>query len=315
MQFFSGVQQIGIGVEDASKAYDWYKNKFHFSLKFFDDVATASLMTDYTGNKAEKRRAILALKKAGGGGLEIWQFKDRKPVAQPIITPQSLGILGAICGDLPRTEISADVLWTGSLGVKDPFGNVFVAGSDIPGGKAGIRGAVIAVSDLKVSESFYCDLLGFKKFREEEHLWDGIPCQVNSYVLEGKPALFSGLLGSMELKLVAVEIDAKKHHFENRYWGDQGFIHLCFECPGMDKFADRANDSGYGLKVDSAESFGMSDAAGRFGYIEDPDGTLIELVETHKIPVSKKLGLSLDLNKYKSKPIPAWILKAIVNFA
>lgn len=315
MQFFSGVQQIGIGVEDASKAYDWYKNNFDFQLKFFDDVATASLMTEYTGKVAEQRRAILALKKAGGGGLEIWQFKNRSPKAQPIITPNSLGIIGAICGDLPISEISTDVLWTGSLGVKDPFGNVFVAGSDVKGAKPGIRGAVIGVSDLRKSEAFYCNLLGFKKFREEEHQWQGEDCQVNSYSLDTKKALFSGLLGSMELKLVETQTIDKVHHFKDRYWGDQGFIHLCFECPGMDDFAEKAKQAGFGLTVDSAESFGMSDAAGRFGYIEDPDGTLIELVETHKIPVSKKLGLSLDLNKYKSKPIPQWILKAIVKLA
>ena len=31
----------------------------------------------------------------------------------------------------------------------------------------------------------------------------------------------------------------------------------------------------------------MGDAAGQFAYIEDPDGTLIEFVETHKVPLVK----------------------------
>ena len=45
---------------------------------------------------------------------------------------------------------------------------------------------------------------------------------------------------------------------------------------------------GYSLTVDSNESFDMGDAAGRFSYIEDPDGTLIEFVETHKLPYREK---------------------------
>jgi hypothetical protein len=60
---------------------------------------------------------------------------------------------------------------------------------------------------------------------------------------------------------------------------------------------------GYPFTVDSSqsfkegESFDMGEAAGQFAYIEDPDGTLIELVEAHKIPLLKKLNLYLDLRK------------------
>ena len=34
-----------------------------------------------------------------------------------------------------------------------------------------------------------------------------------------------------------------------------------------------------------------------FTYIEDPDGTLIEFVETHKVPIAKKFGLFVDMIK------------------
>ena len=38
----------------------------------------------------------------------------------------------------------------------------------------------------------------------------------------------------------------------------------------------------------------MGEAAGHFSYIQDPDGTLIEFVETHKVPILKKLdGISI----------------------
>ena len=41
----------------------------------------------------------------------------------------------------------------------------------------------------------------------------------------------------------------------------------------------------------------MGEAAGHFAYIEDPDGTLIEFVETLKIPIIKKLGWYINLEK------------------
>ncbi len=53
----------------------------------------------------------------------------------------------------------------------------------------------------------------------------------------------------------------------------------------------------------------MGESGGRFAYVEDPDGTLIEMVETHKIPVLKKLGFYLNLKNRKSgKPLPNWMV-------
>ena len=56
----------------------------------------------------------------------------------------------------------------------------------------------------------------------------------------------------------------------------------------------------------------MGDAAGHFTYIEDPDGTLIEFVETHKIPILKKIGWNLNLMKRnKLKALPNFMLKTL----
>jgi hypothetical protein len=53
----------------------------------------------------------------------------------------------------------------------------------------------------------------------------------------------------------------------------------------------------------------MGASAGRFGYMEDPDGTLIELVETHRVPIFKKLNWYYDLKKRKhNKPLPDWMI-------
>ena len=74
---------------------------------------------------------------------------------------------------------------------------------------------------------------------------------------------------------------------------------------------------GFPFTVDSKKShegsaFDMGEAAGHFSYIEDPDGTLIEFVETQKVPVLKKFGLYLDLRKRDpNKSLPDWMVKTL----
>ncbi|MGB0166419.1 MAG: VOC family protein [Luteibaculum sp.] len=309
MKFFSGVQQIGIGVTDAEEAFKWYSQQLNFGLRLFDDVAQASLMAKFTGGNAEERRAILSLHPHGGGGLEIWQFLNRSPRKSPPIVPGSTGILGAVIGSCPTHILKHNILWEGSLGLNDLYGNVFLAGSDLENGKCGIRGAAIGVSNKEKSEQFYCDILGFKKVREEEVLWQNQVGTVSYLQLEVKQALFSHLLGNMELRLVHFPSAIHEQLFTGRFWGDCGFIHLCLETPNMGSFKNWCKQHNLEFAVDSEASFGMSDSSGRFGYIQDPDGTLIELVETHKIPLSKKLNWYLDLAKYKEKPLEKWKLK------
>jgi hypothetical protein len=65
----------------------------------------------------------------------------------------------------------------------------------------------------------------------------------------------------------------------------------------------------YHFTVDSEDTFDMGKSGGRFAYVEDPDGTLIEMVETHKVPIHKKFGIYLNLKKRKSqKPLPDWMV-------
>ena len=70
---------------------------------------------------------------------------------------------------------------------------------------------------------------------------------------------------------------------------------------------------GHPFVCDSGTDFGMGDADGHFTYVEDPDGTLIEFVETFKIPIAKKLGLYLNL-KNKDDHKSLGILK-LLRFA
>lgn len=72
---------------------------------------------------------------------------------------------------------------------------------------------------------------------------------------------------------------------------------------------------GHPFTVDSCPGdieFDMGDASGHFTYIEDPDGTLIEFVETHKIPIVKKLGWFLDMKKRDpKKSLPKFLFRMI----
>ena len=80
----------------------------------------------------------------------------------------------------------------------------------------------------------------------------------------------------------------------------------------MGAIKDNLAKDGIPLTVDSGNEFDMGKAAGRFSYLEDPDGTLIEMVETFKVPIMEKLGWYLNLDKRKStKNLPNFIVKLL----
>jgi len=89
-----GIQQVGIGVKDLREAWRWYSRMFGTDCRVFDDRTEASLMLPYTGNVAQRRHAILALNLQSGGGFEVWQYTERKPVSiKEEIRLGDLGIL------------------------------------------------------------------------------------------------------------------------------------------------------------------------------------------------------------------------------
>jgi hypothetical protein len=114
------------------------------------------------------------------------------------------------------------------------------------------------------------------------------------------------------LELIARKDGRGMPIFKDRFWGDLGYIHLCFDVTNMEALQKELEAGGFKFTVDSASSFDMGEAAGRFTYIEDPDGTWIEFVETHKVPIMKKLGWYLNLkNRKPHKPLPRFMLRAM----
>ena len=78
----------------------------------------------------------------------------------------------------------------------------------------------------------------------------------------------------------------------------------------MDELKEYSSKKGYEFTVDSGD-FEMGNAAGRFAYVEDPDGTLIEFVETYEVPIVEKLGWSIKLRKRARKPLPRLMINAM----
>jgi catechol 2,3-dioxygenase-like lactoylglutathione lyase family enzyme len=213
--------------------------------------------------------------------------------------------------------------------VEDPNGNPFqiVEGSGWftstghPSHCGGVAGSIIGVSSMEQSLKLYRDVLGYEtmvydvtnSFEDFAPLSQGTFRRVKLIHREARKGPFAKLLGPTSIELVqSMDRTDVRRIFENRFWGDWGFIHLCFDIQGMDVLKRKCEQAGFPFTVDSANTFDMGEAGGRFSYIEDPDGAWIEFVETHKVPVIKKIGWYLNLkNRQPGKFLPNWMLKAM----
>lgn len=344
----SGIQQVGIGVINLKEAWKWYIKNFGMDCRIFEDDAVAKLMLPYTGGKPRSRHAVLAINLQSGGGFEIWQYKGREPeLISGEIKMGDMGILGCKMKvkDINKAysfyyninsnlmgEPKADPSGKMSFFLRDPYGNIFQMIEDhswfmnenkVTGGS---YGALIGVSDIEKARVVYSDILGY-----DDVVYDKtgvfpdlstLPGGNNIFrrVLLKSSVPFSGpfskVFGQSVIELICAEKPGRKI-YDKRYWGDPGFIHLCYDIRGMDEMKDYCRAKGFPFTVDSKDShqgnsFDMGEAAGHFAYIEDPDGTLLEFVETHKVPILKKIGWYLDLRKRDPrKSLPDWILKTL----
>jgi catechol 2,3-dioxygenase-like lactoylglutathione lyase family enzyme len=340
----AGIQQVGVGIPNVHESFKWYATHFGMDIPIFEEAAEANLMLPYTGGKPHMRHAILAINLKGGGGFEIWQYTSRKP--EPCSFELQLGDLGFYCAKMKTSdvkgsfdflksknvnlvsEIVKDPNGNDSFYLRDPWSNLFqVVKSDSWFGKGmqltgGPAGMIVGVSDIEKSKKFYADILGYDtvvydkqgSFDDLKNLPSGTQKVHRVLLKHSKPrsGAFSKLLGASEIELVKTLERTPKKIFENRFWGDQGFIHLCFDISNQKAMKVVCAEKGYPYTIDSGEKFDMGEAAGHFSYIEDPDGALIEFVETKKIPIMKKLGWYLDLRKRDaSKPLPDWMLKVL----
>jgi catechol 2,3-dioxygenase-like lactoylglutathione lyase family enzyme len=344
--FISGIQQVGVGTVDMRKSWDWYIDMFGIDIKILEDDTVAERMLPYTGNQPQKRHACIAVNLQGGGGLEIWQYSERTPV--PVAFDIAVGDLGIFaakikCRDVKAFHAYASSKWpecgavtalpdgTPCLYLRDLYGNylqvveqpdIYIEQHCLTGG---VAGAVIGVTDMDASVRFYREVLGYEQVIYDEtgrfDDWQMLPGSGEQYrrVLLKDPSKPKGPLSELMpkgcIELVQALDRTPRKIYEGRYWGDPGFIQLCFDITNMKQLGEFCASKGHPFTVDSCpdnEVFDMGDASGHFTYIEDPDGTLIEFVETHKIPVIKKIGWFIDLiNRKREKPLPRFLFKAM----
>jgi len=329
----NGIQQVGIGTTDVHESWKWYRKNFGFTTKVFDEAAEAPLMTQYTGGAVHARHAMLAMNLNGGGGMEIWQFTSRRSADQLPFSLLRTGLLVTRikCTSAAQAQKSVgshavgnvhpDPAGNKSFAVIDPWGNPFIAAEsnawfNKKGLFGGIEGIVIGVSNMEKSLKFYQKVLQI-----DQVVFDQTAVFEDFNALAGgenefrrvrlKPSkrntgAFSEVFGEFYLELIQpTKTPNLPHNLSGRYWGDQGYIHLCFDVNNMNSIKERAKQLENPFTIDSGETFSMGEAAGRFAYVEDPDHTLIELVETDRITISKKPKLFLTLTESrKRKPLP-----------
>lgn len=334
----SGIQQVGIGVRDAEACFTWYRKMFGMDVPVFKDASTAELMLRYTGGEPRKRYAILALNMQGGGGFEIWQYTERVSAKPEFnVEPGDLGIFGVILKShdvkkahaymqaqgLNPSPLYRDPVEGERFHVLDPDGNRFTIApgtswfgeTSHPNG--GVQGVQIGVSDMDKAIRFYSEVLGFKRVCvDQQGAVEEFGGKSGRRVLlrpqQPFGGAFSRLLGAAEVELFQLSNGGGRKIFQNRYWGDMGFIHVCFDVNNMLVLEQHCAKLGHPFTVNSGNSFDMGEAAGQFAYTEDPDGALIEFVQTHKLPLVKKLRWYLDLRKRKpGKPLPDWMLRTM----
>lgn len=339
-----GLQQVGIGVKDANESWKWYRAHFGIDIPVVADEGVAERMLPYTGGKPQPRFAILAVSLQGGGGLEIWEPRGRElnyPAQQP-----RLGDLGIFIAKIKSRDVKATFEEFSRKGLRllgesttfagirhfymqDPWDNILEIVEDpyvmVPSKQfttGGSFGAVLGVSDMDRSMAFYGKLLGYDKvladetgvFKDMECLPGGSRKVRRVLLAHSKPfeGPLSELMGPSQLELVQALEEPVVKLYENRFWGDPGYIQICFDVRNMESVRADCEALGHPFVCDSGVDFDMGDANGHFTYIEDPDGTLIEFVETFRIPVVKKIGFYIDFTKRDDRrPLPRWMIKAL----
>lgn len=287
----SGIQQVGIGNSNVHEAFKWYRQNFGMDIPILDENSEANQMLPYTAGKPHQRHAILAINLKGGGGFEIWQYVSRKP--EPAAFKIELGDLGFTiakmkCDNVQTafdflkkkdvkllSGIEKDPIGNEHFYLEDLYGNLFevVKGNDwfsegiFPTG--GPSGMVIGVSDIERSKKFYADILGYdavifdeeKAFSDLSSLPGGDKAMRRVLLTHSKPRAgsFSKLLGSSTIELVKVNDRQPRKIFENRLWGDLGFIHLCFDIKDMKALKEHCAATGYPFTVESNPDFDMGD--------------------------------------------------------
>lgn len=342
----NGIQHVGVGVPNHADSWKWYRQNFGMDICFFDGVAEAPLMTIYTKGDVINKHAAMISNLHGGCAMEV--VSPTSFTATHANETFEIGDLGIFISSVktPNLEnsfkkfssngtkvlgpIAVSPLGEKSFFVEDPNGLIFqiVEGKDwfiVPkkNGMGGPNGVTIGVSSIEDAMRLYSGILGYDKVLLDETSvfedWKYIPggqkkCRRVRLTQSNKPGGgFAKITGKTYIELVQAMDYTSKKIYENRLWGDTGFVHVGFDVRGMNELGKDLEEKGFGFTCDTDDALTMGGSTKvHCTYIEDPDGTLIELIEVFKIPIIEKLGIFLNVEKRDPmKPLPNFLLKAM----
>jgi catechol 2,3-dioxygenase-like lactoylglutathione lyase family enzyme len=188
----------------------------------------------------------------------------------------------------------------------------------------GTIGCTIGVTDVEKSLKLYRDILGYDKvvfdktavFDDWKNTMPGGSKTFRRVVLTQSAPTgggFAKVMGTTYIELAQAMDFSPRKIYEGRLWGDIGFVHLGFDVRGMNAIGEDLAKAGFGFTCDTKNTLDMGGTTRvHCTYIEDPDGTLIEMIEVYKIPIMEKLGIFLNVEKRDPlKPLPDFMLKAL----
>lgn len=126
---------------------------------------------------------------------------------------------------------------------------------------------MLGVTDMDRSVKFYSTLMDYDKIEYDvtgvQADLEGVPGSQyplrrvllsRSKPIEGP---LSEVMGTSHIELVqripeGFEVPAPKKIYEGRYWGDPGFIHLCFDIRNMEAIRECAESLGHSFVCDAA---------------------------------------------------------------
>jgi len=342
----NGIQHVGVGVEDHAKSWKWYRKFLGMDIAMFNGEAEAPLMTIYTKGEVINKRAAMILNLSGGCAMEVVSPISFK--ATHAEKPFELGDLGIFIAQVKARDVEKAYTWFESenadlMGeiqelpyggktffVRDPNGLIFqiIEGKNwymhprhVTGGTVG---CTIGVSSIEKAMALYSDILGYDKVLFDKTAvfddWkENLPGGQKTFrrvllTQSDKPGGgFAKVTADTYIELVEAKDYISRKIYERRLWGDIGFVHLGMDVRGMKAIGEELDKKGFGFTCDTNNTLDMGGTTRvHCTYIEDPDGTLIEMIEVYKIPIIEKLGIFLNLEKRDPlKPLPDFMLKAL----
>jgi len=344
MNRINSIQHIGVAVQDMDASLKYYRKIFGMNIPFFDSVQPAPLMDCYTHGKTITKRASMIMNLQGGCAMEVIRpttFEPRKAnfqikvgdlhIFQIHMKARDVKHMHSYCkqnGAHDVSEIALNPAQQQVFDLTDPDGNFFRVEPtnecyrDMGHASNGVAGCSIGVTNMEEALNLYSNLLGYDEvvfdrtgtFNDWGHLPGGKEQYRRVRIKQSAPTGggFARVLGSTFIELVQALDRAPARTFAGRIWGDSGFVHLGLDVKGMRKLGVNLAEQGFAFRCDSNDALSMGQTKVHCTYIDDPDRTLIELIEVYKVPIVEKWGIFLNVEKRDPlKPLPNFMLNAL----